>query len=304
MLMPILGFVVGMILLMKLSDYAVEYSIQLSKLTGIMKLTIGVIIIALMTSLPELAVSITSSINKASNLVFGTMVGSNIADILIVLGGAAAVYGIGVGRYHIKDAAEIMIITSLLLIYGLAYGYGDVFGLLGLIIFLFFSDRLLHRRIEKEGGNQKEIGKIVVTAVKLVLVITFILLSAELVTKSSIELSNIFRISETLIGATIISITTSFPELMVALAAAKRRETEIIFGTVFGSCFINISLVLGIGSLIFPISIGIREMFLIASLFVTYLIALGFMYYKIDRFEGLIMSLLYILFILVMSSFG
>lgn len=304
MLLPFLGFIIGIISLMKLSDYAVDYSVELSKLTGIMKLTIGIVVIALMTSLPELAIAITSSLSKASNIVFGTMLGSNIADILLVLGGAAAVYGIGVSKRYLKSAGEIMILTAGLLIYGIIYQYDIVFGLLSIIIFGFLSDRLLHHNVKKERVVENGFWKSLATLVKLVIVIVLIILSAELVTRSTIEISNILGISETLIGATIISITTSFPELMVALSAARKKEMEIIFGTVFGSCFVNIAFILGLSSILSVITISAREMFLLAYLLITYFIAFLLIRYKLDRFEGIVMLFLYLLFILLMSSFG
>ena len=304
MLLPILGFFLGIALLSKLSDYAVDISVKLSKLTGIIKLTIGIIVIALMTSLPELAITITSSISKVGKLAYGTMVGSNIADILLVLGAASAIYGINISKRNIIHATEIIVITSGLLAYGFFYGYDIVFGFLGIIIFGLLADRLLHKKTEQEAETSSSIGEIIVTLTKLVVVIIFILLSAELVTRSVIEISNYFGISETLIGATIIGITTSLPELAVVLSAAKKKENEIVFGTIFGSCFINISLVLGIGALISPILIGFRETVVFVFLLFTYIVTLLFMKYKLERFEGVIMLFIYALFVLLMASLG
>ena len=274
--------------MMKFSDYAVDYSIKLSKLTGIMKMTIGIIIIAIMTSLPELSVSITASLSNAQNLIYGTMVGSNIADILLVMGGTALVYGIGVGEKYLKRAKEIIIITSLLLLYGL---------------FFFLSDSLLHQKY-KDGKEKGSTIEILITLGKLILIIIMILISAEVVTRSSIELSKILGISETLLGATVVGITTSFPELMVALSAARKKEMGIIFGTVFGSCFVNIALILGLSATISTIGIGVREIALLASLLLTYGLALLFMKYKMDRMVGMVMLSIYTLIIIVLSSFG
>ncbi|MCD6435322.1 MAG: hypothetical protein J7L15_02940, partial [Clostridiales bacterium] len=173
--------------MMKFSDYAVDYSIKLSKLTGIMKMTIGIIIIAIMTSLPELSVSITASLSNAQNLIYGTMIGSNIADILLVMGGTALIYGIGVGKKYLKRAKEIIIITSLLLLYGLFYGYDSTFGLMSLLVFLFLSDSLLHQKY-KDGKEKGSTIEILITLGKLILIIIMILISAEVVTRSSIEL--------------------------------------------------------------------------------------------------------------------
>ncbi len=296
-------FFVGMILMMKFSDYAVDYSIKLSKLTGIMKMTIGIIIIAIMTSLPELSVSITASLSNAQNLIYGTMVGSNIADILLVMGGTALVYGIGVGEKYLKRAKEIIIITSLLLLYGLFYGYDSTFGLMSLLIFFFLSDSLLHQKY-KDGKEKGSTIEILIILGKLILIIVMILISAEVVTRSSIELSKILGISETLLGATVVGITTSFPELMVALSAARKKEMGIIFGTVFGSCFVNIALILGLSATISTIGIGVREIALLASLLLTYGLALLFMKYKMDRMVGMVMLSIYTLIIIVLSSFG
>ncbi len=303
MLIYFLGFFAGMILLYKLSDYAVDYSVKLSRLTGIMKLTIGVIVIAVMTSLPELSVSITASFSHAGSLVYGTMVGSNIADILTCLGFAALIYTVRIDKKNYNRAVEIILITSLVLLYGLVYGYDSTFGFLGLILFGFLSDRLLHKKVEHK-EEEGEIIKILTVLFKLIIVIVLILLSAELVTKSSIALSDHFGISETLIGSTIVGFTTSLPELAVVLAAAKRRERDILFGTVFGSCFINIVLVLAIGTIISPIVIGFRDKILLGFLIITYLISLVFMRGKIERFEGFIMVFLYVLFIMLMGSLG
>jgi len=303
-MIPVLGFVLGIFVLIKTSNWAVDLSVKFSEITGLTKTAVGVIIIALMTSLPELTISITSSISNANHIMFGTLFGSTVADILLVFG-IGLVYGIKTSKENFKQVKWIMILTSVLLIYGLFYGFNINLGLLSVIIFLVLSKKLLARKTKNDSKKWDDIINGLIILFKLTFAIAIILLSAELVTLTTVEISNMFGLSQTLIAGTIIAITCVLPELCVTISSVRKREYDIGIGNIFGSCFVNIAFILGLGIIIAPVIIGLNEVLLIVSLFISYMIVFSFLYTKtLDRFAGLILLLFYVLYILGIGVAG
>ena len=304
MILPLLGFVLGLFILIKASDWATDLSVKFSEITGLMKMTVGMIILALMTSLPELAISLSSSFSNASRVMFGTVLGSNIADVLLVLG-MGAVLGIKISKENSKHANWIMLITSGLLVYGLIYGFNIILGLLSVIIFGALAKKLLTRQTRTGVGDHDEITKEAIILVKLLCAVAIVFISAEFVTLTTVEISNIFGLTQTFIGATIIAITTSLPELAITFSSVRKKQFSIGIGNIFGSCFINVALILGLGIIIAPVAVGLSEIILFFSLILSYfVVALLIFRESVDRFAGLILLLFYVLYLILMGALG
>jgi len=304
MILPLLGFVLGLFILIKASDWATDLSVKFSEITGLMKMTVGMIILALMTSLPELAICLSSSFSNASHVMFGTVLGSNIADVLLVLG-MGAVLGIKISKENSKHANWIMLITSGLLVYGLIYGFNIILGLLSVIIFGALAKKLLTRQTRTGVRDHDEITKEAIILVKLLCAVAIVFISAEFVTLTTVEISNIFGLTQTFIGATIIAITTSLPELAITFSSVRKKQFSIGIGNIFGSCFINVALILGLGIIIAPVAVGLSEIILFFSLILSYfVVALLIFRESVDRFAGLILLLFYVLYLILMGALG
>jgi len=301
MLLYILGLIFGLFLLTKSSDIVVESSIKYSQITGITKTAIGAIIISFLTSLPELIVAIVSSFNREAYIMLGNIIGANITNILLVLGLAAAFFGIKIkerNKYY-----EMIFITTLLSLYGIFYGFNFVLGFFSLIIFFLVSKNLLSFRVNSMNEKKKNKSSYRILA-KIIFFIFLLSLSAEIIVISLKQISLVLEINKTIISALLISFSTTLPELAVTISSGKKKEHEILIGNIFGSCFVNITLILSIGILFSNLFIGQAELFLFSFLFGTYSLIFFFMFdKKIERMEGLILLFCYLLFVLLSMLF-
>ena len=301
MLLYILGLIFGLFLLTKSSDIVVESSIKYSQITGITKTAIGAIIISFLTSLPELIVAIVSSFNREAYIMLGNIIGANITNILLVLGLAAAFFGIKIkerNKYY-----EMIFITTLLSLYGIFYGFNFVLGFFSLIIFFLVSKNLLSFRVNSMNEKKKNKSSYRILA-KIIFFIFLLSLSAEIIVISLKQISLVLEINKTIISALLISFSTTLPELAVTISSGKKKEHEILIGNIFGSCFVNITLILAIGMLFSNLFIGQAELFLFSFLFGTYSLIFFFMFdKKIERMEGLILLFCYLLFVLLSMLF-
>ncbi len=301
MLLYILGLIFGLFLLAKSSDIVVESSVEYSQITGITKTAIGAIIISFLTSLPEFIVAIVSSFNREAYIMLGNIIGANITNILLVLGLAAAFFGIKIkerNKYY-----EMIFITTLLSLYGIFYGFNFVLGSFSLIIFFLVSKNLLSFRVNSLNEKKKNKSSYRIFA-KIIFFIFLLSLSAEIIVISLKQISLVLEINKTIISALLISFSTTLPELAVTISSGKKKEHEILIGNIFGSCFVNITLILAIGMLFSNLFIGQAELFLFSFLFGTYSLIFFFMFdKKIERMEGLILLFCYLLFVLLSMVF-
>jgi cation:H+ antiporter len=300
MLLYILGLIFGLILLAKSSDIVVENAVEYSQITGITKTAIGAIIISFLTSVPELIVTIVSGFNKEGEIILGNIIGSNIVNILLILGLGAAFFGVKIkerNKYY-----EMIFITTLISLYGIFYGFNFVLGLFSLIIFFLVSKNLLSFRVNS--ANKKQRNNRYKTLARLIFFVFILLLSAEVIVISLKQISELLKISKTIISGILVAFSTSIPELGIAISSGKKKEHEILAGNIFGSCFVNITLILAIGMLFSNLFIGQAELFLFSFLFGTYSLTFFFIFDgKIERMEGLIMLCCYLLFILLSMLF-
>lgn len=319
MLLEIVIVLLGLFFLIKGADLVIDNSSALAKKFGISPLVIGLTIVAFGTSFPELFVSIIAALNQNSSIVVGNVVGSNIANIALILGVAASIQRLRLKKSTVTREIPFMLFVSLLFI-ALCFKNGSFeseknvisffSGLILLIffaIYLFFIVRLAqldHESIEREFG--KEIPKIKKSSLVLVfsIVIGFILVisGAELLVKGGIALARLFNVPEFVIAATMIAVGTSLPELATVIVAALKKEADIIVGNVVGSNIFNISLVLALTALIYPLKVD-AEMWL--SFFFMFLISLLLLpltieQRTIERREGLFLLSLYAIYLLIL----
>ena len=292
-------FILGFILLVGGANLLVEGASSLARLLGISPLIVGLTVVAFGTSAPELAVSIQSSLQGQTDLAIGNVVGSNILNILLVLGVAAIITPINVHERLVKLEVPIMIAVSVLLLVLSFDGTLDrLDGLLlfsGILLYIFFTIKTHNKANVSESEAEQESPAGVYT---IILQLLFIIIGLGLLVQGSqwlvdgaVVVAKLFGVSEFVIGLTIISIGTSLPELATVVIASLKKEEDLVAGNVIGSNIFNILLVLGVTSLIAPNGIAISEAAIGFDMPIMIAVAFAclpifFAGYEIKRWEG------------------
>lgn len=252
---------IGFILLVKGADLFVEGACKVAEKFGIPQLVIGLTIVALGTSLPEAAVSISAALKGSAEITIGNVVGSNIINVLLILGLTALICPVAVQECTVKYEIPFVIIISAILM-GIGYadqmvGRGDGLILWGLMI--MYMVYLL--KMTKKGCDTTETAKYCDEAVmpvwKMLLMIVvggaMIVLGSNVAVDAASELARIFGMSERLIGLTIVAFGTSLPEFVTSVTAAIKGKADIAVGNIVGSNIFNILFVVGTSALITPV---------------------------------------------------
>jgi len=304
MLVTILLLVLGLVILVVSAEFLVKGSARLATAVGISPLVVGLTVVAFGTSAPELAVSVMSAFKGQADLALGNIVGSNIFNILVILGLAAVVTPLVVARQLIRFDVPVMIgISVLVLIFGLD---GNVSRWDGLILFggaIAYTTFLIRQsRRESNAAVQEEyakeygaVGKADPQWIKnlaLILVgIGGLVLGSKWLVDGAVVIARHFGVSELVIGLTIISAGTSLPEAATSVVAALRGERDIAVGNAVGSNIFNILSVLGLASIVSPNGINVAKTALYFDIPVMIAIAIAtlpvfFSGYRISRLNG------------------
>ena len=258
----------GLVFLVKGADWFVDGAAGLAARFGIPQLVIGLTIVAIGTSAPEAAVSITSALKGNADITIGNIVGSNILNILIILGLSAVITTLAVAESTIRRETPFMILITVLLL-GLGWDGTISFldGMLFLVLFgiyLFYLFRMAQASymVKAAGGDLKEEGRQEQETDapwwKLVLGIliglTCIILGSNLTVDAASAIARVLGLSERFIVLTIVALGTSLPELFTSVAAARKGNADIAVGNIVGSNVFNILFVVGLSSLIIPVA--------------------------------------------------
>ena len=310
-LKAVIVLVVGFVLLVKGADFFVEGASSVAKMLKVPSLIIGMTIVAMGPSLPETSVSIAASINNQNTLAVSNVVGSNIFNLMVVLGVCAVMCELQVSKDVLKRDYPFSVICAILL---LVAGYigmtlGRVDGIIFLVIFVGFLFVLIKGAMdarkrgeisEKEREMNEEISEMKEQPVwKSILYIVggaiAIKYGGDWVVDSASTIATSFGISATLVGLTICSVGTSLPELVTSIVAARKNELDMAIGNVVGSNVFNILMVLGIAASVSPIAFLTENVIDIIILLVFSLITWLFCVTKkrIGRMEGITMLALY-----------
>lgn len=256
--------ITGLILLILGGDWLLKASVNISVKLQIPRIVIGMTIVSFATSAPELIVSIRSALDGFSDISLGNVIGSNIANIALVLGVTVCLSKIETGTSFLKLDWPVMIIASFLL-YLFIYFDQQLDRYEGIILFLFlilFLVYLLKTNSSKNGNNDldDEIPKQVLPMSKIVFFLVIGALGlwggSELLIKGAVGLATELNISERIIAVTVVSIGTSIPELAASIIAIVKKEKAISLGNLIGSNIFNILAVLGITAIIQPIKVN------------------------------------------------
>ena len=297
---------IGFVFLVKGADAFVEGSSSIAKHFQVPSLIIGMTIVAMGTSLPETAVSVTASIAGSNALAVSNAVGSNIFNLMVVIGVCAVLTPVAVQKSSLKIDIPFSIVCALLL---LVLGHDRMMltrvnGLILIVLFAFFILYMIrsaqHSMNNEDSEFAAEAADMKVMSVPkslifIVIGIAGITLGSDWVVDGAKTIASAFGISENLIGLTIVAFGTSLPELMTSIVAARKNEVDMALGNAVGSNIFNILMVLGIASALSPIAF-IQEniidiIILVGFSFIVWLMA--WTKHRLDKIEGLAMILLY-----------
>lgn len=298
--------IIGFAFLVKGADAFVEGSSSIAKHFQVPSLIIGMTIVAMGTSLPETAVSVTASIAGSNALAVSNAVGSNIFNLMVVIGVCAVLTPVAVQKSSLKIDIPFSIVCALLL---LVLGHDRMMltrvnGLILIVLFAFFILYMIrsaqHSMNNEDSEFAAEAADMKVMSVPkslifIVIGIAGITLGSDWVVDGAKTIASAFGISENLIGLTIVAFGTSLPELMTSIVAARKNEVDMALGNAVGSNIFNILMVLGITSALSPIAF-IQEniidiIILVGFSFIVWLMA--WTKHRLDKIEGLAMILLY-----------
>lgn len=252
------ALVAGFVLLVKGADFFVDGAVGIAARFGIPQLVIGLTIAAMGTSMPEAAVSITSAIKGSAGITVGNVVGSNIMNILVILGLTAVITPIAVQRSTRRFEIPGMIAVSVLF---LVFGYtgGEIVRFEGIIMWLVFIGYLGYllwiakNNKAEESGEEDKKWSLPVQLIAIVGGIAAIVLGSDLAVDGATAIAKAFGMSDRIIGLTIVAFGTSLPELVTSVTAARRGKADIAIGNIVGSNIFNILFVAGTTALITPV---------------------------------------------------
>ena len=254
-LVQILLLAVGFFMLMKGADWFVEGSAGIAKKMGIPQLVIGLTIVAMGTSAPEAAVSINASIKGNAGIAIGNVVGSNILNILIILGISAILATMAIQKSTFRYEIPFMVfVTVVLIALGMTGEY--VTRIEGVILWVLFIVYLLYLfRLAKQGTTEEDAEKRPIWKLLIFMILGGVLVvwGSDVTVDSAIEIAHMIGLSERFIGLTIVALGTSLPELVTSVVAARKGNADIAIGNIVGSNIFNILFVIGTASIIAPV---------------------------------------------------
>lgn len=303
--------IIGFVCLVKGADFFVSGSSAIARHFNIPTFIIGLTIVAFGTSMPEAAVSVTAAMKGANGIAVGNVLGSNIFNLLVVLGFSALIKACPVSRSMMKFEYPLSVIAAAMIMV-FCIGTGDhalnlsrIDGIIFLCVFAFFLIYTIKGVASSKGGSgaiqpetseaEKKSMSLTKSIILSIIGIAGIVAGGDLVVDSATDIATAFGIDETLIGLTIVALGTSLPELVTSIVAAAKGETDIAVGNVVGSNIFNILMVLGLSVAIHPIRVTMDSVYDSAILIAVSIIAAIPMIrkHRLNRFWGVLMLLMY-----------
>ena len=310
MFIQILILIGGFIVLIKGADFFVDGASNLARNFRISKMLVGLTIVAFGTSAPELAVSIKSMIAGSGEIVLGNVIGSNILNILLILGASAMVHDLNVKNNTVKSELPIVLLLTSLLIVLMSdkilsnqvnlIDRGDgVTLLLFFLVFVYYLIKMARNKMDYDESDDEKIWSLPKSIIFTIGGMIAIVFGSNFVVDSATIIAKELGVSERIIGLTIIALGTSLPELVTSIMATKKGEYDIAIGNVVGSNIFNIGMVIGIPVAVFGgISVGSFNytdlIFLFSSALILFMFAAND--YKIRRIEGIILLLMFMMY--------
>ena len=292
--------IIGFVLLIKGSDFFVDGASNIASILKIPTLIVGLTIVAFGTSAPEAAVSITSSFAGSNALALSNVIGSNLFNMMLIVGLCALLNELKIDRDVVKTDLPFLVIITIILtaIILIGWNISQIEGIILLIIIIAYISYLVYdaRKSKESEIVEKPKLSLLRSIIYIVLGAAAIVIGGDFVVDSASYIAMAFGMSETLVGLTIVAMGTSLPELVTSLTALKKDETQLVIGNVVGSSIFNILFVLGASSAISPIAVNpnmLTDIMLMLGVTVLFFI-FGKTQDKYDKREGAILVGLFI----------
>ena len=301
-IIQIVLLLVGFVFLIKGSDFFVDGASSIASLLNIPTIIVGLTIVALGTSAPEAAVSITSSLTGSNAMAVSNVIGSNLFNMLMVIGVSALLGDLLMEKNVLNEDLPFLVGITLLFAVFIIIGW-DITNIEGIILLIILIAYIIYLiRSTKKSGNTHEVEKpkfsLPKSIVFMIIGLAGIVIGGDLVVDSASYIAIAFGMSETLVGLTIVAVGTSLPELVTSITALKKGENQLVIGNVIGSNIFNILFVLGASSAISAIPLD--SSMLIDVLFMIFVTILCFIFGKTqdkyDKREGAILVTLFVLY--------
>lgn len=315
-------FAIGIILLMKGADWLVDGSSSLAKKLGVPTIVIGLTVVAFGTSMPELVVNIISAIKHNGDIAFGNIVGSNIANIFLILGISAIISEIRVQKSTTWKEIPFSLLAVIVLIVFANTAFldnlqmNDVKRFEGIILILFFAIFLYYvyeLSKKKSISISKDETKVKKHSSGMIFLLIFgglalLYFGAQWTVNGAVKIAKLFGLSEYFIGLTIVAVGTSLPELITSVVASLKKNGDIVIGNVVGSNIFNIFWILGITAIIYPFGIPASANFDLIMLLIATLLLFLFMLlgkkHALQKWQGFVFLFIYVLYILFLVKRG
>ena len=301
--LQIVFLALGFFLLVKGADWFVDGASGLARKLGIPQLVIGLTIVAMGTSLPEAAVSISAALRGNAGITIGNIVGSNILNILIILGVTALIATLKVADSTVRYEIPFMIVVTFVLLW-LGYTGGQVTWLEGVILWVLFLLYLRYLYMMAKKGKEEEREAEQLSTAKIIGLIlagvVMIVAGSNFAVEGASNLAKALGISQRFIGLTIVAFGTSLPELVTSVSAARKHNADIAIGNIVGSNIFNILFIVGTTALITPVTFasGVVVDTLIAAAVGILLFVCVTRTKELRKKAGIVMLLAYILYFL------
>lgn len=310
-------FVIGFVFLIKGADFLVDGASSIAKKFRVSPLVIGLTIVAFGTSAPELVVNIFASAAGNTDIAIGNILGSNIANILLILGISAFIYPLASKKNTVWKEIPLCLLATLAIglmandafFDGAAYsGLSRIDGIVLLfffIIFLYYTFGIA--RVSGQDGDIEIKNLKTSKAIFFIFLgLTGLVLGGQWIVSGAVKIAEYFGLSQSLIGLTIVAVGTSLPELATSAIAAYKKQADIAIGNVVGSNIFNMFWILGLSSAIRPLPFNLASNFdilvTIGATFILFLVMFIGKRHIIERWQGAIMFLLYVAYIIFLVA--
>lgn len=309
--MEYLWLIVGFVLLIKGADYFVDGASSIAGKLKVPSLIIGLTVVSMGTSMPEAAVSISASLSGSNEISLGNVFGSNIFNLLMVVGISAIILPVASDRDVLRRDMPINIgITAVLMVLLMDMELGFVDSVILLVLFVAYMFILIRSALKnREESDDTKTYSWLLSIVFVVVGVAAIIGGGQLVVNSATTIATNLGMSETLVGLTIVAIGTSLPELVTSVVAAKKGDSGIAMGNAVGSCIFNILFILGMAGVIQPMKTQNLDFFIDTGILIgvsALMLLFAFTKKKISRPEGAICVLIYAAYTayIIMRAYG
>jgi cation:H+ antiporter len=290
--------IIGFLLLIKGADLFVDKATIIATKLKIPKIIIGMTIVAIGTSLPELSVSVQSSILGLNDMCVANVIGSNIFNLLMITGTIALLSKVKINNF--MNVFKTFGVYILLIVLSLDKNLSLLDGIILLGVFIAYMINMIKSESYTEEENEDVVKEHILKTIVLGLIgLAGIAYGGNLVIESARDIALSLGMSENLVGLTVVALGTSLPEYVTSIVACKKDEMDIAIGNILGSNIFNILLVLGLASLLAPISVSIVTLIDALFMFITMILFIIFTFRKrtVNKFTGIIFIMTYVAYI-------